>query len=541
MKFLDKSALFKIILIIVMACLGYTVLSTSVSWIEPTDWGLVTKLPLVYYAGLVFLGFLWYVGIKSKSYLPVALILTVAYVYVAPAIVRVPVWTSNSYYPFGESLLINSTGHLGISTAPTIGNYHYWPLFLYFASALTIVTGVPDYFLLKFFPLITVSMYGILALLILRIKLAPRYAYMGAGLVLASLFIRQQYFGPQSVGYLFFLAILLVFSLLFFGDGSNRRTLFGVLIFLFFVATLSHALTSFMSLCIFYAAYFVDILFKKKRSATLSLVATIIWVGYNFFFSVTFFDEGFNHFIEIFSGSREVSLYSVGSRLVGSTAQQINFAASWVIVGLGSIIALISIVYIIKNRRYVKAYSIFNVAVLIMIGLFAFVGEYGPQESFTRAFMFGLLPLSFLCVSFLARKPALIVVLLTVLIFVNIPAQYGADSYRLATDTQLAGMEFITFYTPDGISIIGQSTLYIKYYNPMKNYTVLEDELTSPFNHVPNSTIIAEQLAMADYVVLSDIQHNYFMFYIGEDPLEQADFRDFNRVYDNGAFAVFKP
>jgi hypothetical protein len=546
-----KSVVFKIILVIATACLVYTVLSTSVLRIESTDWGLVNKLPLVYYAGLFFLGFVWYVGVKSKSYLPAALILTLGYVFVAPAIVRVPVWTSNSYYPFGESLLINSTGHIPgyvtPDTPPTLGNYHYWPLFLYFASALTTVTGVPHYFLLKLFPLFTVFMYGLLALLVFRIKLAPRYAYLGAAWVLASLFIRQQYFGPQSIGYLFFLAILLVVSLLFFGDESNRRPLSALLLFLFVVATLTHALSSFMSLIIFYAAYLVDRLFTKKRTAPLGLLslgATIIWIGYNSFSAITFFDQAIEHFIEIFSGVRNVSLYSAGSRVVGSTAQRINFATSWAIVGLGAFIALFSIIYLLRKiraKRSVAAYSIYSAVLLIMLGMFAFVGEYGPQESFTRAFMFGLVPLSFLCVSLLARKPKLIVVLITLLFFLNIPAQYGADSYRLATDTQLAGTKFIAFQTPENISIVGQFTIYIKYYNPMKNYTILERELSTPFTDIPNSTVIAEELSAADYVILSDLQHNYFIFYLGTDPLDQADFQDFNRVYDNGGFSLLTP
>jgi hypothetical protein len=546
-----KSALFIIILVMATACLVYTVLSTSVLWIEATDWGLVNKLPLVYYAGLFLLGFLWYVGVKSKSYLPAALILTLAYVYVAPAVVRIPVWTSNSYYPFGESLLINSTGHIPgyitPDTPPTLGNYHYWPLFLYFSSTFTMVTGVPHYFLLKFFPLFTVSIYGLLVLLILRIKLAPRYAYLGAAWVMASLFIRQQYFGPQSIAYILFLAILLVVSLLFFGDGANRRTLGALLIFLFVCVTLTHALTSFMSLIIFYAAYLVNRLFKKERAAPLGLLslgATIIWVGYNSFSAITFFEKGIESFIEIFAGVRDISLYSAGSRVAGSTAQKINFVASWAIVGLGGIIALLSIFYLLRKlriKRSVAAYSIFNVALLIMVSLFAFVGEYGPQESFTRAFMFGLLPLSFLCVSFLARKPKLIVALIAVLIFLNIPAQYGADSYRLATDTQLAGTAFIAFYTPANISIVGQFTLYIKYHDPMKNYTILERELSTPFTDLPNSTIIAEELSIADYVIMSDLQHNYFIFYLGMDPLEQANFQNFNRVYDNGGFSLMTP
>lgn len=548
LNFSRQSVLFKLVLVLTIVFLVYAVLSTSILWIEPTDWGLVNRLPPVYYAGLFLLGILWYIGVKSKSYLPAALILTVGYLYVAPALIRVPVWTSNSYYPFGESLLINSSGHLPTGSPPTIGNYHYWPLFLYFSSTLTTVTGVPHDILLKFFPLFTVSMYGLLAVLILRIKLAPQLAFLGVAWILASLFIRQQYFGPQAIAYIFFLLIILVVSRLFFTDEAHPRTMAVLLFLLFVVTTLIHPLTSFMSMIVLAAGYLANRVLKRKISAPLGLLtlgAVIVWVGYNSFIAITFFREAIEHFFEIFAGTREISLYSQPSRIIGSTAQRINFVASWAIVGLGVIVALLSIVHIVRKLRAkhsVATYWVFSAALLIMVGLFGFFGEYGPQESFTRAFMFGLLPLSFLCVSFLARKPKLIVALITVLLFLNIPAQYGSDNYRLATDTQLSGTAFLASYTPDDISIVGELTLYIKYHNPLKNYTILSLGLAVPITEAPNSTRIAEGLSTTDYIIISDLQHNYFMFYLGEDPLEeQAKLQILNRAYDNGRFQLLSP
>ena len=524
----------------------YTIVSTAVLSIGPTDWGLATELPVVYYVGIALVGVLWYAGFKSKSYLPAILVLTVAYIFVIPAVVRIPVWTSNSYYPFGESLLINSTGHLVTDTPPTLANYHYWPLFLYFASAFTTLTGVPHYFLLKFFPLFAVSMYGIIAFLVLRIKLSVPHAFLGAALVLAGLFVRQQYFGPQSIAYILFLAILLVVSLLFFGDEKNRRSLGALLILLFVATTLTHALTSFMSLMVFYAAYIVDRFAKKKSLAPLGLVslgATIIWLSYNSFYAQTFFEQGIKHFVQILEGIRDISLYSQGSRIISSTAQRVNFAASWGIVGLAVLIALLAMFNIlrkIRSKRPVMKYSIFSAALVILIGVFAFVGEYGPQESFTRAFMFGLVPLSFLCVSFLARKPKLMVLLLAAIMFLNIPAQYGSDAYRLASNTQLAGTEFVTFYTPDGISLVGQFTLYIKYHDAMKSYTILEKGLATPFTEPPNATLINAEISKADYFIISDLQHNYYIFYLNMDPFEEIHI-DSNRVYDNGGFKLMMP
>ena len=53
----------------------------------------------------------------------------------------------------------------------------------------------------------------------------------------------------------------------------------------------------------------------------------------------------------------------------------------------------------------------FNVFMLILIGGFAFGGEYGAVEGYQRAFMFGLVPISFLIVSFLPKPKLLFIVL----------------------------------------------------------------------------------------------------------------------------------
>ena len=57
---LKKSPAALILLVATLACLAYSMASTSVQWIETTDLGLVTKLPIVYYAGLALLCCLWF-------------------------------------------------------------------------------------------------------------------------------------------------------------------------------------------------------------------------------------------------------------------------------------------------------------------------------------------------------------------------------------------------------------------------------------------------------------------------------------------------
>lgn len=541
------SVVFKIVLAACILCLVYTVATTSILRIEPTDFGLISGMPLTYFIGLILVGCLWFIGLKSNVYLSVALVFTFFYLFFVPTIVREPVWISNSYYPFGESSIITSTGHLTTNPVAIFVSYHFWPLFLYFASAFTIMTGISNEVILKFFPLLLVALYGLFAWLILRIKLPSRFAILGSGIFLASLFIRQQYFGPQSIVYIFFLCFILITSLLVFDQKAKPKILIPFLVFLFLVTTLAHPLTSFMCVVSLAAFYVGSMIVKNKASfvlGSLTLATTIIWLNYNVFAATIFFNTAVQHFIEIFSGARGLGIYSEPSRIVGSSPMIVNFVASWAIVGIGILVALLAIVQVLwraRTKRMQLDYLIINVVLLVLIGLFAFVGEYGAVEAYQRAFLFGLAPLSLLCVSFLSKKPKILVAFVVLLIFLNIPAQYGSDTFRLATSNQLYGTAFVADYTPDNITLVGGFSLYIRYHDPFKRYEILDTGLSSPFTNLPNSTELAATMSTADYVMVSEVQHNYYLFYIGYDPVEAIDFQNFNRIYDNGEFQLLKP
>jgi len=390
-------------------------------------------------------------------------------------------------------------------------------------------------------------MYAVLSLLILRIKLSPPLAYIGAALVVASLFIRQQYFGPQAIAYIFFLATLLVTAKLFFDPKANKRVLAAILFVLFVITTCTHPLTSFMSIAIFFAFYLAVRISDKNnpfRLNKLLLFGAVIWLVYNCYAAAPFFNTAIAHFTETFAGSRSLTITNESQRLIGSDAMMLNFVASWAIVGICASLAVLSIFKLVRRsswRRPEGTFAVFNVLMLILFGAFAFLGEYGAVEAYQRAFMFGLVPLSFLSVTLLYSKPKLLVVLLAGLMFLNIPAQYGADNYRLATPGLLAGYSFIAEHVPENSTIVGDFTLYIRYFDPLKTYRVIDVGLSSPFKDVPNPALLRYELSQVDYVIDSDLQHNLYMFYLGEDPMEEADFESMNRVYDDGSFRLMMP
>ena len=536
-----------IIFLLTGAFLIYTVASTSLYSISPTELGLVSKLPMAFWIGLVLLGCLWFSCLKGPSkYQILALMLTVSYVYVAPAVIRTPVWVSESYYPYGESLLINSQGHLVNRENAPLTSYQYWPLFLYLASNFKLVTGIPDSTILKFFPLLTISMYGVLTFLILRLRLKAPFAVFGAALFLSSLFIRQQYFGPQGIAYMFFLLIVLVESQLFFDDKTKERTLATLYLFLFIVITLTHALTSFLALVVIVALYFGSRLIHKNPpaiTARLCIFSALFLFFYNMFSAPRFFSLSVEALSRSIAGIGQLGISRELSRISGSPAQRMSYVTSWSIVFLVGFIAAIQILLMLNGFRSRKqpdkeGFSVFTVIWLVLVSLFAVAAVYGSNEAYQRAFMFGLIPLTYLCVRLLSKKPRILVLVLCGLLFLNIPAQYGSDTYRLATNAVLTGTSFFVHSTSQNITCLYSFYPHIRYFDPVKNVEFINIPGTLPFTSVPNSTTAQKTVSMAEYIIRSHLQHNYYLYFLREDPLDKVDFGRFNQVYDDQSFRV---
>ena len=540
------------LVIIVAVCLVISVFTTSVSWIDPTDYGLASELPITFWIGLFLLGCLWYVGKDSRNFLIVSLVLSVCYLYFAPAIIRATPWISNSFYPFAESLLINEQGHLVDRSTALFVSYVDWPIFLYLASAITLVTGIPHNILLSFFPPLIVSLYGFFTVLILKDKLKLSYSLFAAAFVVGSLFVRQIYFGPQAVAYVFFLMALLLIKWIFFEDRGNLKLL-GLLVFVCLVTTATHQLTSLMIMFLMFAVYLSYRFSSRKSTAivfSLSIFLVVVWVGYNMYLAPGFFVTTVRHMSAILFGESELSLYNEPTRIIGSQPMLANFVASWGIVLLGVAVSLIGIFQIIRSilarRTYENLpFAVFMVFALAFFGLFAVAGEYGAHEAYQRAFMFGLVPISYLAVRVLSKKPKLLVLLVVVLLFLNIPAQYGGDTYRMATQPQLAGSNFVADTSPDEIDVVGKFTLYVRFYDPDKVINVVPIGLDFPYTTFNSSAVdeaIDEALTKVDYVTLSGLQTNYYKYFLGLDPLQDVDFdAKCNRIYANSQFTVFKP
>jgi hypothetical protein len=447
-------------------------------------------------------------------------------------------------------MLITQQGHLvsRLDALPPLVSYHNWPMFLYFASTFKLATNFPEFIILKYFPLLTISLYGVLAFLVLRVKLKASYAIFGAALFLGSFFTRQQYFGPQSIAFILFLLTALIVSRLFFDENAkNKGILAGLFILLFVVITLTHALTCLMTLIVVVAGYLAYKILKKQPpvyAVQLCMFSAMFLVAYNMFVAPNFFRQGVQTLSEFLFGGEEPSLLKEPTRIVSSQAQRLNYYASWGIVLLMGSIAAIQVVYLLRNLRSRRQtnderFSFFMVIWLVLAGVFGVTAVYGSHEAYQRAFMFGLIPITYLCLNLFAKKPRALSLILAGLLFVNVVALYGSDTYRLEYFESLAGTKFLVDATPQNISVLYGFWPHIRYQDPLKRVQFYEVRGTLPYTSVPNSTSVQKTLNKAEYIIRSELQHNYYLYFLGEDPLDQVSLDGFNRVYDNADFRIF--
>ena len=545
----------KILLVLLSALLIHVIVTTRVYSLESYEMGLLNRLPITYWLGLVVLSITWFCARNSRRRSAIAFAFTIGFLYVAPAIVRLPVWLSNSFYPYAEGVTIAAEGHLVERPFDILTSYHRWPVFLYLTGSVTILASVPDFIVLKVFPLIIISLIGLLSFFTFRKLVPDSIAIAGATWATASFWLRQNYFGPPGISYIFFLLIFLL-GVEFIMNGNNqarRLTRWFLVLFCFIILVLTHALTSFITLLMLFALWFTRKYVQKQPATDLTLLfmtsAAIISSYYAFVIPklMEFFGESL---LKSLSRIWELSIYREPSRLFPSTPSLFNYNTSLAIVFINLIGAVAMFFYFVRTRRLgsnssereKKSVIAFSFLSLLLFGLFAFTSEYGSHESYQRAFMYGLVPLALLSIAVLRRKPKALLILLVALIFLNVPAQYGSDNFRMATTQQLAGSEFFARYVPENISCLTKFSLYIRYYNPTKSFRFYSvGDL--PYTEALNLTVVKNAIETSEYIVLSDLMDNYYIYYLGENPFEndlvQAEISQTNRLYDSQGFQIF--
>lgn len=522
----------------------YTTLTTSIYNFAPTDFGLVNRLPIVYWLGLVAIGVVFYTARESLYKSTFALIFLIIFLFIIPAVVREPVWLSNSYYPYANSLRVNDvrtsidlTQDSDISTS-----YYYWPLFLFLASIINITTNSNEELILKILPILIILAISGVSYLILNKKFPQTTSIGGASLVIASFWLRQQYFGPPAISYVFFFFALYVFSYILFKPNKFRNEIY-LLFTLFFTATLfTHLLTFGILIFMLGSMFLVDKIKHIEHYRPLFYVTIFSGIsGFIYYlrgFLVTSSDGIstnyviwiINTLINSITHIDNLSLFKESSRIQATLPQTLNYYSSWIIVGLNGIcIAYLVLKFIVKRfdpkNELWETSSLFFLIFLVCLGIMAFALTYGPHESYQRAFMFGIFPLVYFTVTVLHKHRPILYLTLLAIILLNLPAQYGADNFRTATTTQLTGSKFFSDFalnTTDTTSI-SPFSLYSRYFNPAKHFDFTSIG-TLPFTSL--NTILRDQDAKLNsnkFLMLSNEEYNFYYYYLGFDPINMVN------------------
>lgn len=532
----------------------YTLMSTNITYIESTDIGLLTKLKISFWLGLFLACILLYDNIRSniKSNYKIVgtLFLIIFYLYYIPILVHENqsiTWAS--YYPSSESKVVISTGYISEKESSAgLMNYNSWPAFSSISAILQLLSNISIDNLIKYFPIFIMTLYIIFIYLILKIMTDDIFtSFLGAVWFLASFFINIYYFGPQSFAYIIYLASFMLLLKLFYIDNmvyihGNMFVLKMTLVILFISMLFFHGLAPILTLVILTSLYLCQIngLYKDKKFIgkdmfrnLITLFIVLIFI-YNIYLAYRFLDITIEKIYDVALGSEEIPIYKEGERIEGMLSQRILYFSQIGIALLNMIIFVVYILFKIVKKKTMFRTDIFATLSLLLLGIFSLSAVYG-HEAPMRGFMFGLPLLSYFAITSLKNNKKLITLVMILLVFLHMPADYADNSFRTVTTTELKGTKFFSDRS-NAESCSYSFPWYIRYFSP-DTTTKFIKIMDQPFTSIPDFRKLTDTYC----ILYSALQINYYSFYIGYDPIDKLFLdENFESIYNNGRFVYFR-
>jgi hypothetical protein len=537
-----KNAFWIASILIVLVLAIDMLLFNQITQFNPNDLGLTNRLPITFWIGLSYLCALLFVGRHSKLQTIIVVILISFYLFGIPTFITENKADPTSYYwsSVGEQFTNRNTINFSTLTAINLQN---WPSYFFLARFLTACSGLPAIMFASYFPMLTISLLGIITYAILKVRLNSLYSAFGALWVIGSMWIGQQYFMPQSIALLFYFTIFLLVAHLFFRKSKNTVEI-SLSIFLLFTALVAtHLLSSFFVLIALIAVYLVSKIFlrNKKLPSFFSFATCILFVSIFLSYEFLVIQNSSSQIVKLLylqiierqNPLSRVALTVTGNRALGSTSLQLQVATSYAITIINVVImalAILTMVLSLLRHKKKNMLNLFWIAWILSAGVLGLSVVYG-QEALNRAFMFALLPTSYFAVTFLKKKNLILTMLLASIIFINIPAQYGQRTFSYMPSTELKGAAFYSAYAP------GNESFFYEYLIPIAvNGTGAQLNIL-PYNYLPTSEVINKTVARAMFVISSNMQENAYQFFYGLNPLKNISLGS-NQLYDNGAFQI---
>jgi hypothetical protein len=544
--------LFWIASILVVLLLAIQILaSTQVTQYNANDLGLLSRLPITFWVGLSYLCVLLYFGRKSGLRTIIVAVLISFYLFGIPTLMseNKAEFLGISYWFSSQGIQLLSAGHLSFGNLYPL-NLLNWPGFFILAGFISASTGLKVTLFADYFPLLTMALLGVLAYKTLRLQLNTLLSSFGALWFIASFWTGQNYFSPQGIAYVIYFAIFLLLAKLFFTKKQNVKfplTVFiFILILILFIGLVStHLLTSFALAIGVIAVYALCKVFPQKRKiATFySITTCILLVSVFFAYQALVITQSFSGIAELlysqFSrGDTHLAVISQG-RAVQSPALLLSIFGSYSITIIAVVIAVIAILTtalgILLYKKEEAKNDLFWIAWIIVAGIIGVCVFYGG-EAIERAFILMLLPICYFAAKFFSKKPRILVFVLIIIVFLQIPALYGSENYSYVPTSELKGVAFYTIYAPSTAPFFYEADLA----SFGSRVTGIQLGVFTGASSLPSSELVNEKIGKANFIISSNEQRNFYQYFYGANLLENLSLDDYyNRVYDNGGFQIY--
>ena len=524
----------------------YTLSSTSVTQYNPTDLGLLSKLPITFWIGLLVLGGLLYLSTKferRKVFVAIIVVLISFYLFGIPVLIRENKADGISYWLVSKGADLTSEVRVDFSTIYP-WDFFNWPGFFFNVAFLSSVTGLPATVFADYFPLLTMVLLGIITYSLLRLRLSALYSSLGALWVIASSWTGQNYFSPQSAAYVMYFAILLLLAKFF--SAKKRNIAFPLsILFLFIGAVITHLLTSFVIVAGLIVVYALHKIFHQKVKTSYLLILCLLLLILFFSYQTIITQNTFNEitktlYSQIMQQETPIAV-SLQSRAGGSTSLLLTILGDYSITIINAVIGISAILVtalgLLFHKKEVKN-DLFWIAWIVLAGILSLSLVYGA-EAINRAFIFMLLPTSYFAIRFLSKKPAILILVLIALTFINIPAQYSSQNYTYLPSTELKGTTFYANSAPHNASKFYEPLSPFLPYGKTSGRQISLAELAG-LRALPSQELINWTISQAQFIISSNTEKNLYAYFYGIDPLENLSLVDQNnRLYDNEGFQIY--
>jgi hypothetical protein len=501
------------------------VISTfRVWWVPPTkSFGLYQVVPVWFWIGIVLIitGMLFTLDISSRLHFCLQFVLLNLVVWGTPVFIEPNARITDTWIHYSRTHIILDTGHIPASSS---AGYFDWPgSFIFHAMNLQVI-GVDFTAYLKFFPLIssTIFIFGYYLLVrkIVKDKIVGRFAIL---LEIPLNVWLQFHFSPQSFA-------LMLFPLIMLGFLKTGRKWWIAIGILGTALILSHPTTSIFLASILFFTFLTGIIVSrslktsKKRLLPQGFILLIILAGT----ILMFFLSG--SLIQIISLIAK-NLGKLPETFLGifeNRASKIPSSLRLIIIAIFGILSLISVFYLRKDKNMLKLSS----GWIAGVGAVFLVDVTLPGAHFhNRALFYFYLIFPMLVCILLFQKPSIkklkkpLLIVLIILSLLNLLTIFYIENEAIISDSNLDAVDFVHTYTTDRLINVEQAAV-IRAYDPesdTKSIVRRED--------IPQGSIVI----FDDYALVSDIvgdRTNWRYDYI-----TSANYTD--KVYSSGTFEVF--